>query len=164
MYKVNDTVIYGTKGVCKIIEISEREFLGKSKEYYILKPINNTSTTFFAPTDNQAVLDKMHRIISKQEIEELVDATSKEEPVWIQNDNERRERFREILLGGKHHELIQMIKVIWIQKQKREAEGKKLHISDERFFKDAEELLYAEFQYVLEINKEELVSFIFKTK
>lgn len=104
----------------------------------------------------------MRRILSKEEIHELVNTMNNEDPVWIADENERREKFREILASGERSALIQMIKAIWIQKQKREAEGKKLHMSDERFFKDAEQLLYDEFQYVLEINKEELISYLFK--
>lgn len=102
--------------------------------------------------------------MSKEEIHVLVNTMNNEEPVWIADEKERREKFREIIASGEHSALIQMIKAIWIQKQKREAEGKKLHMSDERFFKDAEQLLYDEFQYVLEINKEQLISYIFKTK
>lgn len=162
MYKVNDTVIYGTQGVCKIIEIAEKDFMGKKREYYVLTPINNASTTLFAPTDNEAVLAKLRRILSKEEIQVLVDSMGNEDPVWITNENERREKFREIIASGNHRALIQMIKALWIQKQKRESEGKKLHMSDERFFKDAEQLLYDEFQYVLEINKEELISYLFE--
>ena len=58
-------------------------------------------------------------------------------------------------------ELIRMIKSIYLHKQQREAAGKRLHVTDERFFKDAEQILYNEFQYVLKLNsKEELLSYI----
>jgi CarD family transcriptional regulator len=56
-----------------------------------------------------------------------------------------------------------MIKAIYAHKKEREAEGKRLHISDEHFFKDAEQMLYNEFQYVLDIqNKADLITYIFK--
>ena len=43
----------------------------------------------------------------------------------------------------------------------REAEGKRLHMSDERFFKDAEQILYNEFQYVLDLaGKDDLMDYI----
>lgn len=54
-----------------------------------------------------------------------------------------------------------MIKAIYLHKQKREAEGKHLYISDERFFKEAERILYDEFQYVLNIRREDLLPLIF---
>ncbi len=164
MYNVNDTVIYSTHGVCKITDITEKDFMGKKKEYYVLQPINNATTTLFAPTDNQAVLAKLRRILSKEEIHKLVDGIRDEEPVWIADDVERKEKFRAVLASGDHGALIQMIKALWLQKQQREAEGKKLHMSDERFFTDAEQLLYDEFQYVLKIGKEELISYIFSSK
>ena len=59
-------------------------------------------------------------------------------------------------------ELIQMIKALYFHKQKREADGKNLYLSDERFFKEAERILYDEFQYVLNIKREELLPFIFQ--
>ena len=54
-----------------------------------------------------------------------------------------------------------MSKAIYIYKTQREAEGKRLRMSDERFFKDAEQLLYKEFQYVLELKeKDDLLRYI----
>ena len=42
-----------------------------------------------------------------------------------------------------------------------EANKKRLLVSDERFFKDAEQLLYNEFQYVLKLkSKNELLGYI----
>ncbi|MBM6861086.1 CarD family transcriptional regulator, partial [Clostridium saudiense] len=36
MFKVNDYIMYGTTGVCKIIDIKKQKFLGREeKEYYI---------------------------------------------------------------------------------------------------------------------------------
>ena len=56
-----------------------------------------------------------------------------------------------------------MIKAIYAHKTRREAEGKRLRMSDERYFKDAEQLLYNEFQYVLELkDKSDLMRYIFE--
>jgi CarD family transcriptional regulator len=162
MYQVNDTVIYSTQGVCRIENITEKDFMGKKREYYVLIPMSNPGTTLFAPTDNEAVLAKMRRVLSAEEIHRLVEAAAGEELAWIVNENERKEKFRQILSSGDHKSLILMIKAIWIQKNNRLAEGRRLHMSDERFFKDAEQLLYDEFQYVLNINKADLISYIFK--
>lgn len=43
-----------------------------------------------------------------------------------------------------------------------EAEGKRLHMSDEHFMKDAEHLLYNEWQYVLNVDKVGLMEYIFR--
>ena len=39
MFQINDTVVYGAQGVCRIEEISKREMAGKAMEYYVLKPV-----------------------------------------------------------------------------------------------------------------------------
>lgn len=59
-------------------------------------------------------------------------------------------------------DLIKMIKAVYTHKKAREAEGKRLHMMDEQFFKNAEQILYNEFQYVLNLNsKDELMKYIF---
>ena len=68
---------------------------------------------------------------------------------------------KEILASGDHLELIKMIKAIYAQKKEREAEGKRLHMSDEHFMRDAEQLLYNEWQYVLNVDKAGLIAYIF---
>lgn len=57
--------------------------------------------------------------------------------------------------------MIQTIKAIYAHKKQREENGKRLHAMDEQFFKDAEQILYTEFQYVLNLgSKKELMQYI----
>ncbi len=37
MYKINDMVVYGNEGVCKITDLTKRSFANKVVEYYVLK-------------------------------------------------------------------------------------------------------------------------------
>ena len=161
MFKVNDVILYGTQGVCRITGTEEQSMGGVKKTYYVLKPVNDKGATIFAPTDNAHVLKKMRRLLSREEIHKLIDAMPEENGQWIACEAERKERYKEILSSGDHMELIKMIKAIYAHKQAREAEGKRLHMSDERFFKDAEQALYNEFQYVLDIqDKDGLMRYI----
>ena len=161
MYKVNDTIMYGTQGICKIVEITEKDFMGTKKEYYVLKPISDASATLYAPMNNAKTEAKMRRILSEEEIYELIDTMPYEEANWIRNENDRKEKYKNIIISGDRVELIRMIKALYYQKREREADGKHLYISDERFMKDAERILYDEFQYVLKVEKEELMNYIF---
>ena len=163
MFQVNDVIIYGAQGVCRITGTEEKTVGGTKKTYYVLKPVSDQSSTIFAPTDNAYVLNKMRRLLTKDEIHPLIDCMRSEDAVWIANENERKGLYKSILAKGDHLELIQMIKAIYVHKKEREAEGKRLHMSDERFFKDAEQILYSEFQYVLELGgKNDLMTYIFK--
>ena len=161
MFQVNDVIIYGAQGVCQIAGTEDKTVGSAKKTYFILKPVNDKGATIFAPTDNAHVLKKMRRLLSKDEINKLIDSMPDENALWVSNENERRDLYRGILAKGDHLELIRMIKAIHAHKTAREAEGKRLHVSDERFFKDAEQILYNEFQYVLDIHsKDDLLRYI----
>ena len=161
MFQVNDVIIYDAQGVCKITNIEEKSIGGAKKTYFVLKPVGDKGSTIFAPTDNAVVLKKMRRLLTKDEIHKLIDSMPAENAVWVANENDRKELYKNILAKGNRLELIKMIKAIYAHKKEREAEGKRLHMSDERFFKDAEQILYNEFQYVLELcGKKDLMTYI----
>ena len=161
MFEVNDTIMYGTQGVCKVVEITEKDFMGAKKEYYVLKPVNDKGATLFAPVNIKAG-NKMRRILSKEEVQELIAKMPGEETSWIPNTNLRKDTFKKIISNGEHMELIRMIKSLHFQREKREAEGKHLYLADERFLKEAERIIFEEFQYVLKLSKEEVITLIMK--
>lgn len=161
VFQISDVIIYGTQGVFRITEIEEKTIGGVKKSYYVLKPVHDNGATIYAPTNNEAVLKKMRKLLSAEEINTLIDSMPKEETCWIPNESERREYFKQVIARGDHLELIKMIKAIYLHKNGRQASGKRLHATDERFFKDAEQLLYNEFQYVLQLeNKADLLTYI----
>lgn len=160
MFEINNIVVYGAHGVCEIENIEIKEFSGTSKEYYVLKPVNDSAATLYVPTYNEKLVGKMRKLLTEQEVYHLIETMPQKETIWYQNETERKAEYKRVIERGDHSELIGIIKAIYLQKQKREAEGKHLYISDERFFKEAENILYNEFQYVLNVNKEELLSLI----
>ena len=52
MFQINDTVAYSTNVVCKIENITMKEFMGTTKEYYVLKPVNDNAATLDVPVYN----------------------------------------------------------------------------------------------------------------
>lgn len=161
MFKINDEVVYGIHGVCRIENIEVKEISGVSKEYYVLKPAKDSAATIYVPINSKKLVGKMRKLLTEQDVYQLIEKMPQKEIIWYQNENERKEEFKKVIERGDHSELIGMIKAIYLQKQERESIGRHLHISDERFFKEAENLLYNELQYVLDMEKEELLSLIF---
>jgi CarD family transcriptional regulator len=153
-------VLYGVQGLCRIAEISERDFTGKRTEYYVLKPVYDEKATIFIPVQNEALIQKMRRILSSDEIYDLIRNMPAEETIWIENENARRERYKQILSGGDRAELIQLIKTLYQRQQSQKAKGKKLHVTDDRFMREAEKMLYEEFAHVLNISPEQVLPFI----
>ena len=161
MFKINDVVIYGSQGVCRIVGIEEQKVDGTIKKYFVLKPAQEKGATFFVPTWNEKAWGKMRKLMTKEDINALIDSMPRKIPVWIANENERKETNKKILASGDRSAIISMVQALYIHKKEREAEGKRLHISDEYFMKDAEQILYNEWQYVLNVDRAGLMDYIF---
>jgi len=161
MFKENDTVLYGVEGVCIVTEITERQFRDQVMKYYVLKPVYREGSTVFVPINNEALVSKMKRILSVEEIHQLIRNMPNEELIWIDNDNQRKEKYKEILRSGNRKDIIQLIRTIYLKQEELKKIGKKIHAADDGIFKEAEKILYEEFAYVLNIKKDEVVPFIF---
>ena len=164
MFNVNDTVIYGTYGACKIVKTEEKDFFGTKKNYMVLKPLYGNDATYYVPLDNEELFRKMHKILSADEIDKLIDSAWDKRAAWIVNDRERKEYYKNIIADADHCELIRLVIDVSTEKERLEANDKKLSVSDERFLRDAERLLHNEFRYVLDIPDKELISYIRKRK
>lgn len=160
MYQINDMIIYGVNDICKIVDIADKDFSGSKTEYYVLKPLNNQASTIYVPVNNENLKKKMRCVLSVSEIYEIIHSMPEEKSVWIENENERKEKYKEIIACGNRRELVQIIKALYTHQQQLQAKGKKLHAADERFFKEAEKLLYEEFAIVLDIKQEQVLPFI----
>lgn len=158
MFSVNDTVVYGTDGVCTVTAITTRVFAKEKAEYYVLSPIRQEGSVIYVPTASEALRRKMRRVLSAEEIHALIaDIPGESCHTWIDDEAARRAAFKAVLQSGDRRELIRMIKTIYLHGQEQKANGRKLHHSDEIMMKDAEKLLYDELGYVLGIKPEEVV-------
>lgn len=156
MFCVGQTVLYGSNGVCMVDDVTEKR-IGKTKiQYYVLKPLCNNTSTLFVPTANQQLVSKMRRILTEDEAEAIL----RDLPPcgdWNDNKQERSEQFRAIITEGSCVELIRLIRLVRTHGQEQLAGGKRLHITDERFLKEAEKMICEEFSLVLHISRDEVL-------
>ncbi len=160
MFHIGDMVLYGTDGVCTITGIDEKDMEGDLIEYWILKPVYDEKSTLFVPRNNKTVLSKMRSVMSSEEIYELVHGIPQEDTIWIDDENERKQVYQNIIREGDRKKLVQLIKTLWLRKRSRQSAGRKLHQCDEVFLKQAEKLLHDEFAAVLHISPDEVAEFI----
>lgn len=160
MYQVNDTVLYGTHGICRVSEITMKKLYQSNIQYYVLVPVYQDTTTLFVPVENQKLVSKMRRILSASEIHNIIRSMPEEGLIWIEDDAQRYEAYNKIVRSGDRTQLVQLIKTLYLHQQEKREQKKKLHTADEKFMKDAEHLLYEEFAYVLNIKREQVLPFI----
>ena len=161
-YKSGDVVVYGAEGVCTVAGITEKKFGNEMVSYYVLEKVDKKDSLTYVPANNERSLSKMRHVLTKEEFIELFkDETQFLE--WQEKDRDRQKTFKEVILFGNTRELISLIKTIYLRGQELRKVGKKLHICDERVFKDAEKIIKEEVAYVFGISKEEVHSFIVKS-
>ena len=160
MYDIGEAVVYSTYGVCMVSAVEKRDFNGEAKEYYVLRPIGNKNNTFYVPTWNKSLTCQMRKVWSKNEVENLINTMPEQELIWIDNDMQRKEEYRRILSGGDRAELVSLIKTLYLRREKLTEEHKKLHSVDERFLNEAENILYDEFAFALDIPRDEVLPYI----
>ena len=160
MWKLSDTVVYGSAGVCKITDIREEMFVDEKRTYFILKPLYDEKTTIHVPAFNERLMSKIKPVLKKNEALLLIKSIPDIEPLWIESDKLRQEKYKEVLDGGDRTLLISVIKALYNRKNELSEKGKKMRSSDEYAFKDAEQLFHNECAHVFSLPREEVHQFI----
>ncbi|NLM43197.1 MAG: transcriptional regulator [Clostridiales bacterium] len=161
MFNVNDYIVYGTTGVCQVLEIrKEKDENNNEIQYYILQPVYNKTMKIKTPVDNDKVI--MRSVITKEKVLSLIKSMPEQETVWIEDYRKRSEAYKAALRTANCQEWIKIIKTLYQKKKEKTAEGKKLMKADEEIMKAAEKSLHEEFAVVLDISPDEVPPFILK--
>ncbi len=160
MFKVGDAVIHTAQGVCRITEITEKEFAGKKDEYFVLKSVYDSHSTVYIPVETVRTNPKIRPALDEKQVNEIIDVLEKSEPLKTENDNQRRLLFKDILASGNTADIGQMLKTVYLLKTDGRQSKKKMKVSDERIIRETEQSLYTEFAFSLGIAPEEIPEYI----
>lgn len=159
MFKVNDYVVYGLTGVCRVEDIMRSDHDDNSEtQYYVLQPVYNDNMTIKVPVNNPNIL--MRSISTKDDVLSLIAMMPGIDTIWIDNDKERVNNYKSALRTGKTEEWAKVIKTLYREREARTAEGRKLKKTDEDILNTAEKYLNEEFAVVLNIAPNEVTDYI----
>ena len=163
MFEVGEYVVYGNKGVCKVNSVGPVDIPGipKERQYYTLSQVYTRGSTIFTPVDSDKVV--LRRVLTSKEAKDLINDAAHMNPVWIQNDKEREQRFTEILRSADTRSLFEMIIALHHRKERRLAAGKKATSTEERYSHAAEDILFGELGISLGIARDEVKDFVIRT-
>ncbi len=161
MFELNDFVLYGVDGVCKVSGKTVRQMRGKRVEYYVLESCSSQTTTIYVPIDNQQLVARMRKVLNQNEALALIRSMPDEQTIWIEDDNHRAEVYARILKGEDRTELIRLIKTLYLRKQELTTQKRKLRASDEKLLHEAERRLHEELSHALDIRQEDVLPFIY---
>ena len=157
MFQVNEMIVYGKHGICKVVAKGKIDMpmIDKNKDYYTLMPCKEKASVVYAPVENNKTI--MRYVLTPEEVNSLLKEIPGLEGIQVENEREREACYKEILGSCDCRELIRILKTLYERKQSRLESGKKITTVDEKYFHMAEEQLYGELSFVLGKTKEEIL-------
>lgn len=161
MFQPGDLIIYGTTGVCEVQEIAKPYQTGadKNRFYYLLKPLYQDGV-IYTPVENGKV--PMRPIISAKEANALIDdiPSVQAEACHAPTLQALSQLYQSAVRSHDCRNLIEMVMSIYEKQRQAEAQKRRLGMVDERFMRQAENLLYGEFSSALGIPFDEVQPYI----
>ena len=162
MYKAGEYVVKPNTGICRIEEIVEMDLTGDGrKNYYLLHPINDAKATLYVTVD--ADRKRLRLAMSEEEARDFIGHIADIDEMWIANEKMREQKYKEAFRSNEPSELVAIIKNMYLRGQERLAAGKKITATDDKYFQQAENILYTELAFSLQINKEDVRDLITRT-
>lgn len=155
MLQTGDWVVYGIHGVCRVVGTQKQLVNRKRTEFLVLEPMTQNESRYYLPTANPTAMAKLKEVLPAEELKALLSSEEIREDVWIQEENIRKQTYRELINSGDRTALLKMVSTLYRYREAQAAAGKKFHQCDDNFLRDAEKLLSSEIALVLEKTPEQ---------
>ena len=160
MYQIGDQVVYGVHGVCRVVDQEERVIDRKRVTYLALEPVGQDGSRYLVPTHNAVAMSKLKHMLSKEELTQLMDSEEVRSDGWIRDENQRKQTYRELISSGDRAKLMCMVRSLYRHKAAQAASGRKVHLCDDNFLRDAERLLTGEVAIVMEMDADQAKQYL----
>jgi len=163
MYEVGQMIVYGTRGVCRVAAVSPGGTSSggdAGRLYYTLEPLYQ-SCVIYAPVDGKVF---MRPVITREEAEQLIDSIPDVQPeaCFTRDLRELKEHYEASIFSHDCAELVALSMSIYEKRRAAERQKRRLNQTDERFMKQAEQLLFGELATALGIPSEQVPDYISK--
>lgn len=155
---IGERVVYGIHGVCQIIALEEKRINSNGIVYYVLQPQDQPQSWFYVPRDNPAAVAKLSRLLTRQELDGILYSDLKDS--WIPDESRRKQHYSQLISCGDRAALIGMLRCLYLHKAQQIAAGKKLHLCDENFMRDAQRIIEGEISWILGIPIDQVGSYL----
>ncbi len=161
MFEPGELVLYGSSGVCRVESIGAMEGVrgvDRGRLYYKLKLLHG-SGDIFAPTDTAVF---MRPVLTQEEVNGLIDKLPHIQAAACNERNltQLSGRYHAAFESHRTEDLLGLMKSIRLKERASAQRGKQLGLTDQRYQKKAEELIYGEFSVALGIPYEAVEDYI----
>jgi CarD family transcriptional regulator len=161
MFCKGDCIVYGTNGVCTIVEICSSPFGGGDmRVYYALKPLDDNASVIYTPAEGGRVV--IRPLVSKDEVESLLDRLNEVTNIVVHSEKQRRDAYRAAMAKASPEEYIRIIKTVEHRRESAATTHRHLAITDTEYERSAKYCLYNELSLVLNMPFGEVENYILK--
>lgn len=156
MYKIGETVMYRSNGLCEVEAIGTLCFsANREQEYYTLRPLSGTGNTHvYVPVN----ADVLHSVITKEEalryLEQLPQLPVSSYSSKIKKASQLAAYYKEMLKSDDLTEHLKLFKELSEKEHQAKVRGRRLGEQDSNYKKLVEQLLIDEFFYALKESTE----------
>lgn len=151
MYNIGDLVVYCSHGVCRVMEIEHRIVDKKEVAYYVLSPLESEKTRYYIPIHNPVALNKLRHLLTVEELKRILSDPAVYDDCWIPEENRRKQRYKELTGSSDFFSLLQMVHCLTQHRQQQLSAGRKFHLADENFLREARRTLDSELSVLLQV-------------
>jgi len=162
MYKKGEYVVKANDGICRVEDIvhMDTKLVKPGKLYYLMVPEHEQKARLYVPVEKENKAKNCRKVMTEKEAWDFIDNIPQIEATWISDEKAREQKYKEALQSCNPVMLVGIIKNMYIRKKERISQGKKNTAVDERYFKMAEESLYAELAFAIGSKKEDMTKII----
>ena len=160
MCHLDDYVIYGIHGACRVLGREKQLVNKKRTEFLVLEPLMQSGSKYYVPAENPTAMAKLQAVLSQDELVKLLESDAVREDCWISDEGHRKQIYRELITSADRLRLMQMVASLYRYRGAQEAAGRKFHLCDDNFLRDAEKLLSSEISLVMNLPPDEARDFL----
>lgn len=147
MFNKGDKVIYGTSGVCTVVDITTSPFGGGDlRVYYVLQPLDDNASVIYTPAEGGKVV--VRAIMTEEEAAALIAKKDEIGTIFVPSEKVRREYYRTALSSADPEKYISIIKTVDHRRKYALRTHRQLAITDTEYERNAKYCLYNELSLV----------------
>ena len=137
MFRKGDKVIYPHHGAAVIEDLTEREFLGEKKKYFVLR-LAYGDLTLMVPVDSTQEVG-LREVVSKREVKKVLDVLREDESKMPSNWSRRYKTNIEKIRSGDVYQVAEVVRNLAIRENE-----KGLSAGEKRMLAKARQILVSE--------------------
>ena len=160
MFEIGEFIVYGINGICRVESIGPSPYdKTDPRTFYLLIPVNNPmGSSIYTPVDNDRV--PMRRLMTREEIEELIALMPEIETLEVPIEKQRREIYRTTIGALDPKGYVKVIKTVQRRREELTAARKHFPMTDLEYGRLAKHLLCSECAHVMGVSEDAADAYI----